>query len=121
MLNQLTDWINGYVRAWNTNDPADIGALFTGDAEYYTAPYRPPWRGRDQIVRDWLARADQPGETSFEWRPVVVTEDVSVVEGITRYPKETFRNLWVIRLDGDGRCREFTEWWMEEPRRKPSQ
>ena len=62
-------------------------------------------------------RGDQPGETSFEWRPVVVTEDVSVVEGITRYPRETFRNLWVIRLDGDGRCREFTEWWMAEPRR----
>ena len=73
MLNQLTNWINGYVRAWNTNDPADIGALFTGDAEYYTTPYRPPWRGRDQIIRDWLDRADRPGETNFEWRPVVVT------------------------------------------------
>jgi hypothetical protein len=22
-------WIDGYVRAWNSNDPADIRALFT--------------------------------------------------------------------------------------------
>jgi uncharacterized protein (TIGR02246 family) len=116
VLTRVTEWINGYVRAWNSNDPAEIGALFTDDAEYYTAPYRQPWRGRDGIVRDWLARKDEPGETSFEWEPVVVTDEVAVIQGTTRYPTETFRNLWVIRLDGEGRCREFTEWWMEEPR-----
>jgi uncharacterized protein (TIGR02246 family) len=113
---RLASWIDGYVRAWNSNDPADIGALFTEDAEYRTEPYRPPWRGRDRIVKDWLARRDKPGETSFEWRPVAVTDEAAVIEGTTRYPEKTFSNLWVIRLDDDGRCREFTEWWMEQPR-----
>jgi hypothetical protein len=23
-----------------------------------------------------------------------------------------YSNLWVIRFDADGRCREFTEWYM---------
>jgi hypothetical protein len=116
VLNQVTEWIDGYVRAWNSNDPDEIGALFTADAEYRTAPYHQPWRGRDQIVKDWLGRQDKPGETSFEWQPVVVTDEVAVIQGTTRYPKQTFRNLWVIKLDGDGRCHAFTEWWMEEPR-----
>jgi hypothetical protein len=25
-----------------------------------------------------------------------------------------YRNLWTIRLTPDGRCREFTEWWIAE-------
>ena len=113
MSDPLTAWIDGYVRAWNSNDPADIGALFTADADYYTAPFRAPWSGRETIVREWLARKDEPGETRFEWAPVAVTDEVAVVRGTTGYPDRTFSNLWLIRLDAEGRCREFTEWWME--------
>ncbi len=115
-LERLTAWIDGYVRAWNSNDPADIGALFTDDAAYYTARFREPWRGREGIIEGWLDRKDEPGETSFTWRPLVVTDEVSIIDGTTTYPTETYSNLWVIRLGDAGRCREFTEWWMEHPK-----
>jgi len=60
-------WIDGYVRAWNSNNPADIRALFTQDAAYYTEPYGPPWEGRDEIVRQWLDRKDEPGQAQFRY------------------------------------------------------
>jgi hypothetical protein len=113
-IDTVTRWIDGYLRAWNSNDPSDIGGLFTADAEYYTAPFRPPWRGRGEIVSGWLERKDAPGETAFEWHPIAVTEGVAVIEATTTYPDRTYRNLWVIRLGAGGRCRQFTEWWMEE-------
>ena len=112
---RVATWIDGYVRAWNTNDPDDIRALFTPDAEYYTEPFRPPWRGRDQIVEGWLGHKDEPGETTFEWQPIAVTAEVAIIQGTSTYPDQTFSNLWVIRLDAGGRCRHFTEWWMEQP------
>ncbi len=111
----VTRWIEGYIRAWNSNDPDHIGGLFTEDAEYYTEPFRPPWRGREQIVQGWLERKDAPYEATFEWRPLTVTEEVAVIQGTATYPDQTFSNLWMIRLDAAGRCREFTEWWMEHP------
>jgi uncharacterized protein (TIGR02246 family) len=117
MTENLTRWMDGYVRAWNTNDPADIGALFTDAATYRTEPYAQPWVGRQAIVEHWLAIKDEPGQTSFEWHRVAVADDVAVIEGRTRYhvdPPRTYRNLWVIRLDDEGRCVEFTEWYMEE-------
>jgi ketosteroid isomerase-like protein len=119
---RLEGWVDGYVRAWNSNDPGEIGALFSEDAVYYTEPYRPPWRGRDEIVRQWLEHRDEPGETEFGWQPVVVGPDVAVVQGETLYrtPPRTYSNLWVIRLDGEGRCTEFTEWWMRHPDGDPS-
>jgi uncharacterized protein (TIGR02246 family) len=110
-------WVEGYVRASSANDPAGIGDLFTEDAAYYTEPYSESWRGRDEIVRRWLERKDEPGETEFRWHPLVVTAEVTVVQGTVAYhhPPRVYSNLWVIRLDPDGRCDEFTEWWMQHP------
>src|SRR3712207_3721759 len=111
----VTRWIDRYVVAWNSNEPSDINALFSADAVYRPAPYQPPWRGRQQIVDEWLQRRDEPGETSFDWELLALAEDLAVVTGVTHYPEQTFSNLWLVRLDSDGRCQEFTEWWMEHP------
>ena len=114
---RLQAWVDGYVQAWNSNDPAAVGALFSPDAAYHTEPYSQPWQGRDEIVRRWLERKDAPGETEFRWHPLAVDADVAVVQGETVYrdPPHTYSNLWVIRLDVDGRCTEFTELWMQHP------
>jgi ketosteroid isomerase-like protein len=111
----LDQWIAAYERAWSSNDPDEIGALFADDAVYYTAPFREPWRGRAEIVAGWLERKDAPGGWSFSWQALVDEPDVSIITGTTTYldPPQGYSNLWVIRLDPEGRCSEFTEWWME--------
>lgn len=113
----LTEWVEAYVRAWESNDPEEIAALFTDEALYYTEPHAEPWRGRAEIVERWLERKDEPGQATFTWRPLAQTSDVSILVGTTAYrePPRTYSNLWVVRLEPDGRCREFTEWWMEHP------
>jgi ketosteroid isomerase-like protein len=111
----LRAWIEAYERAWTSNDPAEIGALFTDDARYFTAPYREPWAGRDEIVTEWLARKDEPGDWTFRWEPLATDGDQHVVRGWTDYLDEpSYHNLWLIRLAPDGRCSEFTEWFMTD-------
>ena len=113
---QLTAWVDGYVRAWESNDPAAIGDLFADDAAYYTAPFREPWRGREAIVAGWLERKDEPGDYDFRYEVLAVAGDLGFVRGWTTYhnPLTAYSNLWVVRLTEDSRCVEFTEWWMEE-------
>lgn len=115
-LDSVSRWIDGYVTAWNSNDPADIKALFTDDALYSTEPYRPSWQGSEAIVKGWLAHQDRPGETTFVWEPLQLTEDLAVITGTTHYPDRTYSNLWIIRLADDGRCQSFAEWWMKHPK-----
>ncbi len=110
--------MSAYRRAWESNAPDDIAALFTEDAKYFDEPFTDPHVGRDAIVTSWLERQDAPGSTTFTWSPVVVTPDVAIVQGETVYSTVTFSNLWVIRLAADGRATEFTEWWMDQS--KPS-
>ena len=118
----LETWVAGYVRAWESNDPAEIGRLFAADAVYYTAPFREPLRGRERIVADWLERKDEPGTWTFAFDVAAVGDELGIVHGKTEYAATgdnsagTYSNLWEIRLDGEGRCVSFTEWWMEWPR-----
>ncbi|BCY14729.1 SgcJ/EcaC family oxidoreductase [Actinoplanes sp. L3-i22] len=115
-LDAVTAWVDRYRRAWESNDPEHIRDLFADDAAYFTAPYDPPWVGREAIVAGWLGHQDPPGSTTFTWQPVIITEELAVIEGRTVYPDTEYRNLWVLRLDHTGQARQFTEWWMELPR-----
>jgi uncharacterized protein (TIGR02246 family) len=114
-VDRVTAWVQGYRKAWESNDPGDVAALFTEDAEYRTAPYDRPRRGRDEVVKGWLDDRDEPGTTTFSWSLIAMDGDVAVVEGTTIYPDRTYSNLWVLRLAEDGRCGRFTEWYMKHP------
>lgn len=117
----ITSWVEKYVQAWNSNDSADIGALFTDGAAYYAGPFETPWRGRDGIVREWLARKDEPGTTSFRYEVLATDGDTAIVRGWTKYHESgrEYSNLWLVRFGPEGRCREFTEWWVERPKKTP--
>lgn len=109
-----SEWIEGYLSAWQSNDRQDIGDLFAEQALYYTAPYREPWRGRQEIVDGWLGRRDEPGTWTFEYEVLTEVDGLGVLRGVTAYPEQNRRysNLWLIWLDSDGRCREFIEYFM---------
>ena len=116
MSEQLDAWMDGYVLAWSSNDPDHIKALFTEDAVYDPQTEGGEWEGIDEIVENWLDIDDSEENWDFEWLPLVETEDLAVVTGRTRYsePEVSYRNLFVIRFADDGRCYDFTEWYIEE-------
>lgn len=112
---RLTVWVEGYRRAWESNDPAAIGDLFAEDAEYLTEPWQQPWYGREDIIHGWLDARDESGQTSFRWSVLHETQEIAFVQGETNYhdePARTYSNLWIIRLNTSGQCTHFTEWWM---------
>ncbi len=119
--NDLETWLAAYRRAWSSDAPDDVGALFTEDATYSPWPYSPPWRGRDEIVRRWIERGDSKRPWGFEHRILATDGDLGVVEGRTSYPahedeaETEFKNLWLVRLADDGRATAFAEWWAERP------
>jgi ketosteroid isomerase-like protein len=114
-VERFSSWVDRYRHAWISNDPEDIGALFTDDALYFTEPFADPKRGREAIVSDWLDRKDAPGDTEWTYAVIAADGDLGFIQGKATYktePARVYSNLWVVRLDGD-RCSEFTEWWME--------
>ena len=58
----VQSWLDAYVEAWRTYDPASIAALFTEDATYAYHPWdkgEEGVRGRDAIVENWFEELKQ--------------------------------------------------------------
>jgi ketosteroid isomerase-like protein len=124
------DWLDRYVDAWMSYDPDDISGLFSEDIAYRYHPYDEPIIGRDAVVASWLGEAesgdastrDAPGTYGAEYSPVAVDGDTVVATGRSQYREvpggpvvRTYENCFVMRFDSEGRCREFTEYYLRHP------
>lgn len=114
----VSKWLRDYIRAWESYDPAAIGALFSENAGYRYHPYDEPVRGRDAIIANWLENRDAPNTYKAEYTPIAVDGQVAVAQGRTHYFDSEgkflrqFDNIFVIHFDNEGRCLDFCEWYM---------
>jgi len=125
-------WLDDYREAWLSYDGAAIAALFSEDAVYRYHPWEEPVRGREAIVASWLepdgsgSDRDEPGTYDGAYHPAFVAGDAAVAVGRSFYWSDasrtvlerTYHNCWLLRFDGEGRCRDFNEYFMLEPRPK---
>lgn len=120
----LERWIAAYERAWRTPGTDTLARLFAPDATYKNAPYEPPHRGLDAIAEMWEHNRTRPDEVfTLSHEPVAVEGDTGVAKVEVRYgdPVEIeYRDLWIVRLDQQGRCVEFEEWPFWPPGQKGS-
>jgi len=123
-------WLEDYVEAWKSYDPEAIRALFSDHVEYRYHPYDDPVEGRQAVVDSWLGEGEAAGASTRDadgtydgsYQPVAVDGDVAVATGSSVYREapggaidQIYDDCFVMRFDGDGRCREFTEWFMKRP------
>ena len=119
-------WLDGYIAAWRTYDPAAIGDLFSADTTYRFHPWDEPIRGREEVVRAWVAPSgnasgrDEPDSWDARYEPYAVDGDNAVAVGWSRYfatgdtPEKLYHNVYLLEFDSDGRCRSFTEYFVEQ-------
>ena len=122
---QVQRWLDDYVTAWRSNQPEPITALFTEDVVYRYRPYGgddDADLGRSGPGRLLAAsEPDDPRVVGGGYEVYAVDGDRAVATGYSRYlatddaPQRTYQNCFLLRFDDDGRCVEFTEFYMEEP------
>ena len=127
---QAQTWLDRYVAAWLSYDAGDIAALFSADVTYRYHPSDEPITGREAVVASWLGGSsangastrDAPGTYAAQYEPVAVDGDVVVATGTSTYRERpdgpvvrVYDNCFVMRFDADGKCREFTEYYLRRP------
>jgi ketosteroid isomerase-like protein len=117
----VSRWLGAYETAWRTSGTEPLASLFTAGATYLQSPYDPPVTGLDAIGRMWDTERDGPDEVfTLSTDILAVDGPVAVVRAEVHYGDpvaQEYRDLWVIRFAGDGRCIWFEEWpfWPERP------
>ena len=120
-------WLDRYVAAWESYDPAAIGALFSEDAVYRYHPADEPLVGREAIVDSWVtpsgqaSRRDEPGTYAAHYEPYAMEGMRAVAVGWSRYwtdagritEQATYDNCFLLEFDAGGRCSSFTEYFRQ--------
>lgn len=121
-------WLDAYNEAWKSYDRGQIEALFAEDIAYRYHPEDDAIEGRAAVVDSWLGESDNPDASERDepntydaaYRAVAVERDVAVATGITSYRDRpggavvrVYDNCFVMQFDSEGRCREFTEWFVQ--------
>jgi ketosteroid isomerase-like protein len=71
-------------------------------------------------VSSWIDFDEDPAEWEASYRPYAVDGDRAVAVGTSRYfgagdeGDEVYHNCFLLQFT-DGRCADFTEYWMLEP------
>jgi hypothetical protein len=124
-------WLRDYIEAWKSYDRDAIVALFADEASYQYHPWDEPIIGSQVIADSWLGEGtyadeegwdkDDPGSYDAAYVPYAVEGDRAVAIGSSTYTnpdgsiRTIYENCFLIRFGEDGRCTEFTEFFMERP------
>jgi uncharacterized protein (TIGR02246 family) len=119
---ELNDWLGKYGRAWENQDPDAAAGLFAEDGTYAWGPFNDPIRGREAIHAAWQhATQGQQEDIRFGYEILAVTG----ARGIARWwasmkvksTGQTVRmeGIFLLTLTAAGLCKEFREWWNEDP------
>jgi hypothetical protein len=109
----VEQWVAHYELLWRTPGTGLLAELFVPDASYLPSPWEQPVEGLEMIAGFWEAERKGADEE------FTMSSDVVAVEGATAVVRvhveyaasgRPWRDLWVLRFAGDGRCSSFEEW-----------
>lgn len=117
----VRQWLAAYEAAWRTPGTDGLAGIFTEGAAYRQAPYQEPVVGLAAIRRMWDEEREGPDEVFTIATDILAVDGrTAVVRAEVRYGnpvRQEYRDLWIMHLDEDGRCRSFEEWpyWPGQP------
>ncbi len=117
---EVSRWLAGYEAAWRSPGTERLAGLFTDDITYRQSPYEETVVGLEALRRMWDAERAGPEEVfTLATEILAVDGPTAVVRAEVHYaePEQEYRDLWIIQLGDDGRCRSFEEWpyWPGRP------
>jgi len=113
-------WLEAYGRAWRERNAQAAADLYTEDGTYQVTPFVEPMRGRAAILEYWLHVSETQRDIQFGHAVLAVTSDWGVARWWASFVIEPpglqtkLDGIFLISLDGDGRCRSLKEWWHKE-------
>jgi hypothetical protein len=103
-------WLTGMGDAWERGDAAGLTGLFTVGATFAPDPFADVVRGRRAIVA-WLEGAVAGWHGSaFAAQVLGAGDTYGVAHWRVASAERAIDGVWVVALDGHGRCESLREW-----------
>ena len=122
-LEDLDRWLDVYGRAWERHDVDGFVNCYADDAVYHWGPWSEPLRGHAAIRAATERAIAEQEDVHFGHEPLAITPDG---RGIARWwvsikvkgedTVEENEGIFLVTLDGNGKCTDFREWWNSRTR-----
>jgi ketosteroid isomerase-like protein len=114
-LETFATWLTAFGDAWEAADAAALTALFTPGGTFAPDPFADVVRGRRAVVR-WFEEsfAAWPG-ASFTAQVLGAGDTYGVAHWRVASADRALDGVWVVALDGRGRCESLREWSRASP------
>jgi hypothetical protein len=113
-------WLEAYGKAWEKRDPEVAAGLFAEDGTYQVTPFLEPMRGRQAIFEYWCGVARTEENVQFGYEILVAKPEMNIARWwasfviVPQALKTKLDGIFVIALDGKGRCKSLREWWHKQ-------
>lgn len=114
-LEAFTAWLTAFGDAWEAGDASRLSPLFTVGASFAPDPFAQVVRGRRTLLTHFEELfAAWPG-ASFSAQVLGVGDTYGVAHWRVSSADRAMDGVWVVALDGRGRCESLREWSSEAP------
>lgn len=113
-------WLKKYGKAWERRDAKAAAELYAEDGTYQVTPFVEPMRGRTAILQYWTHVAQTEKDIRFGHEILAVTPEQGIARWWSSFViippglKTKLHGIFVIVLDGQGKCTQLREWWHKQ-------
>ena len=109
-LETFTEWLTAFGDAWEAADSERLGPLFSVGATFAPDPFADLIRRRRAIVEFLGDLFVEWPEASFSAQVLGVGDTYGVAHWRVSSGDRALDGVWVVALDGRGRCESLREW-----------
>jgi len=113
-------WLDAYGQAWERRDAQAATELFAMDGAYQVTPFVEPLRGREAILEYWSGVTRTEENVRFGYKILVARPEINIARWWASFVivpqglKTKLDGIFLISLDGEGRCTSLREWWHKQ-------
>lgn len=114
-------WLNALGKAWINRNPKAAANICTENVLYFETPFDKPLTSRKEVEEIWQEVPKYQRDIEFSYEIISVNQKVGIAKWLasfTRLPsgiKDTLDGIYVVKLDNNGLCKEFHQWWVVKP------
>lgn len=121
-LKSLSKWLDDLGQAWINRNPKAAAEICAENVLYFENPFDKPLTSRKEVEEIWHEVPNYQKDIKFSYEIISVNKQVGIAKwraSFTRLPsgiRDTLDGIYLVKLDNDGLCKEFHQWWVVKPK-----
>jgi len=115
-------WLDALGKAWINRDPRAAANLCAKSVLYFETPFGNPLKSRAEVEKVWDEIPNSHKNIEFTYEVLTISENLCIAHWTASFTRilsgkrETWDGIYSVKLNENGLCSEFHQWWVIKPK-----